>query len=122
MSALVGALGELNSPLGRSLEAVVKAGSIALALQSASTVPEVAQIVGTAMELLPLDPKVSSSLSGLVVVASLAAQLITAAAATPPDIATALTTSSAIAKELCAPTWVITGLEKVAVVASHPRR
>ena len=84
-TALVGALGELHSPLGRTLEAVVKASSLSVALSSASTVPQIAAVVSSAMELLPLDPLLLDALVGLTRVGSLSSQLALALAARPVD-------------------------------------
>ena len=117
-SALVGALGELESPLGRTLEAVVRAGSIGLEVQSARTVPEIAGVVSSAMDLLPLDERVSSTLAGLIVVSSLASELVAAATANPPDVAKAITVCVSLARELGAPAWVVDGLQKIVPVAS----
>jgi hypothetical protein len=118
VSAVVAASGESHSPIGRSLEAVVKASSLATTAQSASTIPELAAVVGSAMELLPLDQRASSALVGLATVGSLATQLLSAATADPPNVTAALRVSVTLARELGAPAWVVTGLEKVVGVAA----
>ena len=122
VSALVGAIGEGNTPLGRSLEAVVKASSLASALQSASTVSELAAVASIALELLPLDPRATSALAGMTTIAGLATQLVSAASASPPNITDAMLASISLVKELGAPRWVLRGLTKVVSVAEAAPR
>ena len=110
VSALVGAIGEGNTPLGRSLEAVVKASSLASALQTASTVPELAAVAASVLELLPLDDQTSATLSALTTVGSLSMQFTTALTSRPVDLAAGIGVVTELAGIFGAPAWLISGL------------
>ena len=84
---------------------------------TAEMLSELAVVVGSALELLPMDERAASALAGMTTIASHATQLLTAATAEPPDVSGAILVSISLAKEVGAPQWVLTGLTKVVSVA-----
>ena len=119
LRAVVAALGQDGEPLGRALEVVVVASSLPLTLDSGlQTVAAVSNVVSSAAVVLHVDPNVMAALNGLSTLGSIAYTLFQAFSASPIDIKGAFDGVVLLAVAFDAPSWVVTGLQKVGGVAS----